>query len=400
MARCSFCGKEIDGLPYNCHRCNGSYCSNHRLLEDHNCPGLEREKAKNQERWASALRDYPMENKKKQRLTNNYRKLNPLKKWYRKIGYWLNYTGERRYRYSRLESYIVPLIIKLIVSLIIAIVLYSNLNRLNEIKFWIIKLGSSLFILNLFFLIKYSFKILNEIWNWIKRQRNQLKYLIIIIFLSLLWQSYVNRTTILNPFFDYYNKTNFSMFSPLRLGNFTLDKERISFNYEDTTSKKAVIIPLMTKARGDLQQVENKIHDLINQKRANSDLSLLSLDNKLSNIARAHSQDMINRNFFSHFTPEGKDPSERASKAGYSCYKDFGSYYMVGVAENIALTPIGDVVGCGEVYSEDDIAKCTVDGWMDSPGHRQNILTSHFDKEGIGVAISSNNEIYVTQDFC
>ena len=45
------------------------------------------------------------------------------------------------------------------------------------------------------------------------------------------------------------------------------------------------------------------------------------------------------------------------------------------------------------------IASATVDGWMNSPGHRANILTSYFQSTGIGVAISGN-EVYLTQNFC
>jgi uncharacterized protein YkwD len=46
-----------------------------------------------------------------------------------------------------------------------------------------------------------------------------------------------------------------------------------------------------------------------------------------------------------------------------------------------------------------EIAECTVNGWMDSYGHRQNILTSTYDKEGIGVAVTEYNTYYITQDF-
>lgn len=51
--------------------------------------------------------------------------------------------------------------------------------------------------------------------------------------------------------------------------------------------------------------------------------------------------------------------------------------------------------------SQSEIAKSTVNGWLSSPGHRKNILTSTYDKEGIGVAVSlERNEVYITQIFC
>jgi uncharacterized protein YkwD len=158
-------------------------------------------------------------------------------------------------------------------------------------------------------------------------------------------------------------------------------------------------IKYLTKEKIDVEILELKIHNLVNEERQNYGLPSLQYDIKLAEIARAHSQDMIRRNFFDHINPDGQDPTSRAKSAGYSCYKNFGSYYTDGIAENIGMTPIGNVIGYGDVYSMDDIAGCCVSGWMNSPGHRQNILDSSYDKEGIGVAISSDDKVYITQDF-
>ncbi len=109
---------------------------------------------------------------------------------------------------------------------------------------------------------------------------------------------------------------------------------------------------------------------------------------------------MVDRDFFSHDNPDGEDPTERGNQVGYTCYKDYGTYYTKGLAENINQVPIGDVESCGSVYTVDQIAKCVVDGWMSSSGHRENILDNSYDKEGIGVAISSDDEVFITQNFC
>ena len=47
-----------------------------------------------------------------------------------------------------------------------------------------------------------------------------------------------------------------------------------------------------------------------------------------------------------------------------------------------------------------DIALSTVSGWMSSSGHRQNILTSTYDREGIGITIAKDIKVYITEDFC
>ena len=46
------------------------------------------------------------------------------------------------------------------------------------------------------------------------------------------------------------------------------------------------------------------------------------------------------------------------------------------------------------------IAETTVKGWMNSPGHRKNILTPHWRSEGIGIAISPDDKVYITENFC
>jgi len=143
----------------------------------------------------------------------------------------------------------------------------------------------------------------------------------------------------------------------------------------------------------------------VNNERQTYGLSPLEYDTRLADIARAHSQDMANRNYFSHDNPEGQDPTERAKAAGYPCYKDYGGYYTDGIAENIfqnwLYTTITYYNGLA-VYdwsTKSEIASSTVSGWMLSEGHRQNILKSTYDKEGIGIAISSDYKVYITQDF-
>ena len=77
-----------------------------------------------------------------------------------------------------------------------------------------------------------------------------------------------------------------------------------------------------------------------------------------------------------------------------------------GLAENIYQNNLYDSVTyyngipSYDWNTQEEIAQSTVEGWMDSPGHRKNILTSSYDREGIGVAIATNDKVYITQDFC
>jgi uncharacterized protein YkwD len=156
----------------------------------------------------------------------------------------------------------------------------------------------------------------------------------------------------------------------------------------------------------NISKLERNIHDLINGERRKHGLSLLTWDNKLSSIARKHSQDMAMRNYFSHDTPEGHGFSYRYSQAGYSCaVHGQGNIYYTG-AENIFQNNLYDrVVFIDGVANYDwntvrKIAESTVQGWMNSRGHRKNILTPYWTSEGIGVALSPDDKVYITQNFC
>jgi uncharacterized protein YkwD len=156
----------------------------------------------------------------------------------------------------------------------------------------------------------------------------------------------------------------------------------------------------------DITTLERQVHDLINQQRKNNGLSSLSYDSSLASIARKHSADMARNNYFAHVNLQGLDPTGRGKLEGYSCYKNYGSYYTTGIAENIMQNNLYDSVtyynGIPRYAwnSQDGIAQSTVSGWMGSPGHRKNILTSTYDREGIGIAIASDDKVYITEDFC
>ncbi len=106
---------------------------------------------------------------------------------------------------------------------------------------------------------------------------------------------------------------------------------------------------------------ENEMLALINKERKDRGLSELKMDDRLREVARAHSKDMFERGYFSHYTPEGLSPFDRIKKAGIN-------YLYAG--ENLALAP--------------DVNKAE-QGLMDSEGHRENILNPNFAKVGIGV---------------
>jgi len=148
-----------------------------------------------------------------------------------------------------------------------------------------------------------------------------------------------------------------------------------------------------------------RIHALINAERSKHGLPALGWDKALAGIAANHSRDMAGRNYFSHDSPEGHDFSARYRQAGYTCQIQIGQVIHTG-AENIALGRLYNSmtrkngIDYYDWNSPQDIARLTVDGWMDSPGHRENILTPYWRHQGIGVEIGPGNSIYITQNLC
>ncbi len=153
---------------------------------------------------------------------------------------------------------------------------------------------------------------------------------------------------------------------------------------------------------GDLAK---RIHAQINEQRKKHRLHTLDWNNALSGIAAKHSRDMAKKNYLAHDSPQGKSFSDRYRQAGYSCEIRIGNEIHAG-AENIALSRLynSTTTENGVIYhdwnSVQEIAHKTVEGWMHSPGHRENILLPHWRQEGIGIVIGPGNKIYITQNFC
>jgi uncharacterized protein YkwD/prefoldin subunit 5 len=255
------------------------------------------------------------------------------------------------------------------------------------------------------------------------------------------------------------------------------------------------------------------IHQKVNEYRLANNRTALSYDYGIETIAKAHADDMINRNYFSHYSPEGKDASQRGIENGFEVcgdvtptqieidYKtkhekfkkeqdknnaeirqlnqkikqyntkidqlnhdantrddirDFmpsvnqkqlndelvklqaeydrlqaksrqldadyeelkqlysgakgattGIMQFAGLSENISQSNLWlsrtEINGIPyyDWLTNEGVANDIVQGWINSPGHNENMLTPHFTKEGLGVSIDSEYEmVYAVQNFC
>ncbi|TFV65617.1 CAP domain-containing protein [Blastococcus sp. CT_GayMR20] len=109
---------------------------------------------------------------------------------------------------------------------------------------------------------------------------------------------------------------------------------------------------------------EGQVLALVNRERAAAGCGALVADEGLAAVARAHSADMRDRGFFDHVNLDGLDPFDRASAAGVNAR-----------AENIA-------------YGQADAAE-VMTAWMNSSGHRANILNCSLTSLGVGVVDGS-----------
>lgn len=130
-----------------------------------------------------------------------------------------------------------------------------------------------------------------------------------------------------------------------------------------------------------IAEIEQAIFQRVNQERSAAGLSELSYNTTMEHYARIKSQDMGDRGYFDHTNPEGKLITEQMKADGVS-YRAWG--------ENIAY--ISGMSGNAQLATK------FMDNWMNSPGHRANILSSNFGSIGIGV-YKIGNTYYATQEF-
>jgi uncharacterized protein YkwD len=113
---------------------------------------------------------------------------------------------------------------------------------------------------------------------------------------------------------------------------------------------------------------------LLNRERAARGLGPLGRDRRLERAAQAHAADMVRLRFFEHEGRDGRSPHERIDDAGYPRSPATGE--NLGWGEGAAGVPVRIVTG-----------------WMQSPGHRENILRERFTEVGVGVVFGAPDAV-------
>jgi uncharacterized YkwD family protein/spore coat assembly protein SafA len=126
----------------------------------------------------------------------------------------------------------------------------------------------------------------------------------------------------------------------------------------------------------DIKAIENKVVDLVNQVRVSSGLPPLVNDWQLARVARYKASDMMTQNYFSHTSPTYGSP--------FNMMETFGLKFSAA-GENIAM---------GQKTPQE-----VMNAWMNSPGHRANILSRNYTHVGVGFARDSSGTAYWSQMF-
>ena len=143
----------------------------------------------------------------------------------------------------------------------------------------------------------------------------------------------------------------------------------------------------------DLSKVEELVFKYTNDERAGHRLEPLEYDGTLEEMAQWQSECLVEHNVYDHHTEECGALDKRVEQfnitdsTGENLFLawDSPSYYDSGA-------PAG-------YYSEEEIARLIVDGWMDSPTHRENILDERYTHVGLGIEYRNDHAIIVTQNF-
>ena len=174
---------------------------------------------------------------------------------------------------------------------------------------------------------------------------------------------------------------SFSIFAACLLSIFAISEIRpataTAAPIDSATSLETTQLPLPA-SKPELVAVnrhQKQALDLLNADRAARGLAPLRLSLQLSRLAENYARDMIKRNYFSHTSPEGLSPFERMRR------------------QNIPFTY------AGENLAFNVSIPAAQQAFMNSPGHKANVLDAHYTQVGLGVVTSPNGSVYVVQEF-
>ena len=152
------------------------------------------------------------------------------------------------------------------------------------------------------------------------------------------------------------------------------------------------LISFQGLAQQNTEEIIKLIFEKTNRLRVVKGLKPFRALDSLNQLAQYHSDNMVEKHFYSHVDPDGLTPVTRAEKLNIQPWRRVGNTF-IGIAENIAQVPwFQNVSTCGDTRSSEALAECMIEGWKNSPPHYKNIMGDYiylgvviqFDKKGVG----------------
>lgn len=185
--------------------------------------------------------------------------------------------------------------------------------------------------------------------------------LILVIMGTFPIQPRIKKTVQDSKIGSYLLKNAYSLEEPIKKVFGGVSNDTLTFLTIKPKTNERVNLGFQTSEFSVDPQTEAEMIELINKERVSRGLKALTFDSKLRDVGRVHSQDMFKRGYFSHYSPEGENAADRAERLGVN-------YLVIG--ENLAYAPTLELAHRG---------------LMNSEGHRANILSSDYEKIGVGV---------------
>jgi uncharacterized protein YkwD len=143
----------------------------------------------------------------------------------------------------------------------------------------------------------------------------------------------------------------------------------------------------------DIHRIEDLIHQKMNDRRRENGLEPLERNETLNAIARYKSWDMAQRDYFAHTGPNGTTFAMLRDRYEAGCGDAGQNLYFDKTAKLDKNTQ-------KQLTQNKEISADAVKTLLNSPGHRANALSPHYDSQGIGVFVDENGSVFVTQELC
>lgn len=278
-----------------------------------------------------------------------------IKRYFRKIKRRLN--SRNSYSFRDWDGLFYTCLL-LILATVAVFFTYKNITRLNEINFLFFRIGSVILLGLLFAWLKLVWNLWKKLKQLYKRSRNWVKYLVVIVVILILFLAYKGSIEIIDPVVNKYDSVDKNVLNPFVFGKGTNQTFNGFVGDENIEAVTDVFI-----IEPEREEECKDAFDYVNTLRKKHGKKPIKWNDDIYRLAVDRCKDMYDNNYFDHTSPSGECPANMKKDYGLSRYT---------LAENIGAMNYGSSFATSIDPHEQ------VDGWMDSRGHRYNLLyTDH-----------------------